>query len=774
MNAPSVEQLQGGWPADLTSFVGRRRELAEVRRALAASRLVSLVGPGGVGKTRLASRAAWEVRRAFPGGVVLVELAGLEDERLVSQAVVTALGIRDQRARWSPETLAEQVGQRRLLLVFDNCEHVVDAAAATAATLLQRCPDLRILTTTRQPLAVAGEHILNVPALTCPPDGAAVSPDGLSAYEAGALFVDRARAAVSEFVLDERTGPVVGAICRRLDGVPLAIELAAFSLRVLSPEQILQRLDDRFGFLTGGNRAAAPRHRTLRALIDWSFDLCSEQERAVWARASVFADHFDLDGVEAVCSDQVSSDAGIFSVVAGLVDKSILIRGEHEGRVRFRMLESIREYGHEILRDSGQETSVRRRHRDWCLALAEQMRHRWFGPGQGELFSQMRLEHANVRAALDFCVREPGEVAAGVRITDGLRDYWRVSGLISEGRHWCDRLMERETASTLNRLCLLINAAHFALLQTEVSKATALLQEAECVQQELGDENSDLFIQVVRGFAASLGHDYVGGLATAEQVLDVLRESEEFSWLFAGLALVGVCSTLLGDSEKATAYYHELRHLCRERGEKWRQSYALWGLGMEAWRQGDASTAATLVREALENLQDFNDYHTAGLCAEALAWITSSEGQPERAACLLGLAHTIRGEEGGPLLPLFEEYHDQCERQVRGALGERAYAMSFEQGAAVRVDEALGYALGQKRRAEPTPKAESVKPLSRREQEIAGLVAQGMSNKEIANSLVISRRTAEAHVEHILVKLGFTSRGQIAAWLSEQRNQDIS
>lgn len=386
----------------------------------------------------------------------------------------------------------------------------------------------------------------------------------------------------------------------------------------------------------------------------------------------------------------------------------------------------------------------------------------------------MRLEHANVRAALDFCVREPGEVAAGVRITDGLRDYWRVSGLISEGRHWCDRLMERETASTPNRLCLLINAAHFALLQTEVSKATALLQEAECVQQELGDENSDLFIQVVRGFAASLGHDYAGGLATAEQVLGGLRESEEFSWLFAALALVGVCSTLLGDSEKATAYYNELRHLCRERGEKWRQSYALWGLGMEAWRQGDASTAATLVREVLENLQDFNDYHTAGLCTEALAWITRSEGQPERAACLLGLAHTIRGEEGGPRLPLFEEYHDLCERQVRGALGERAYAMSFEQGAAVRVDEALGYALGQQRRAEPAPKAESVTPLSRREQEIAGLVAQGMSNKEIANSLVISRRTAEAHVEHILVKLGFTSRGQIAAWQSEQRNQDIS
>ncbi|WP_395475303.1 ATP-binding protein [Saccharopolyspora spinosa] len=755
----------------MTSFVGRRIELSQVRRALSGSRLVSLTGVGGVGKTRLALRLSWDVRRAFPDGVCLVELAGLEDEGLVPQSVITALGIHDQATRWTPETVAERVGDRRLLLVLDNCEHVLETCAATVATLLERCPQLRVLTTTRQALGIAGEQVLRVPALSYPPGDAELQPSGFMGYEAVALFVDRAGAVVPDFALDDRTASAVCAICRRLDGIPLAVELAAFSLRVLSPDQLVQRLDDRFSLLNVGNRDALPRHQTLRALIDWSFDLCSEEERTFWARASVFAEHFDLEGAERVCVADDLDRTVVLDAIAGLVDKSILIRDERDGRVRFRMLETIRQYGLDVLRGSGHERQVRCRHRDWYRGLVEQMQLDWFGPDQTAWFARMRVEHTNIRTALEFCLREPGEASAGVRIADNLRDYWRVSGLISEGRRWCDRFLEGDSGASVRRLRLLISASHLALLQSDLWAAVEPLDEARSLAFDLRDEFCDLLLHVPEAVAEALQEEFPQAITTLEERIDGLRRSGDLPWFSTALVVLGVSCSLLGDHERTTTYYNELLDLCRVHGEKWRRSYALWGLGVDAWRQGDTLHATELVRESLEIQRHFNDYLGAGQCVEALAWIATSERRWQQAARLFGLASTIRYETGGRLLYFFSGYHAECERKAHEELGDGAYARLFEQGANVGLEGAIGYVLGE-RSVKHRPKKYDATPLSRREREVADLVAQGMSNKQIANGLMISQRTAEAHVEHILVKLGFMSRAEIAAWVTEQRSDD--
>ncbi|MBB5153647.1 ATP-binding protein [Saccharopolyspora phatthalungensis] len=768
MHAPSLRRSEGRWPADVTSFVGRRRELIEVRRALSSSRLVTLTGVGGVGKTRLASRAGRELRRVFSDGVWLVELTGLEDEGLVPQAIVTALGFHDPSTRWTAETVAERVGDQQLLLILDNCEHVLDTCAVTAATLLKNCPQIRILATSRQALGIAGEHLFSVPTLRWPEPHAATEGHGLTAYEALALFVDRAKTVVPDFALDERTGPLVADLCRRLDGIPLAIELAAYSLRVLSLDQILQRLDDRFGLLTSGSRAALPRHQTLRAVIDWSFELCSEKERKLWARASVFAGDFDLEDAEVVCSGDCLDRYDVLTAVSGLVDKSILIREEREGRVRYRLLETIRQYGREVLGDSGEEYEVRRRHRDWCLQLVEQMEHCWFGPDQAAWFSRIRGEHANIRTALEFCLHEVDEVVVGMRMADVLRDYWRVGGLISEGRRWCERLLERDGERGTSRLDLVISAIHLALLQNDLPVANALLEAGHRLARDLGDETATMRMRAPEAFAAALQADFRQAVAKGEQVMPELRESGDLRSLSTALTILALNCSLLADPERATRYSEELLELCRSHGEKWRQSYALWALALEAWRQGDMGRSSELARESLSLQREFRDYHCTVLSVEVLAWVAATEHNSAQAARLFGLAHRIRREAGGKLFTFFNGYQEQCEKQARHSLGESEYAKLFAQGAEVSLDRVLAYALGEPGGAAERPKEEFPTQLSRRERETAELVAQGMSNKQIAEHLVISQRTAEAHVEHILVKLGFTSRSQIAAWVAER------
>ena len=442
MAAPSSQRrAANNLPADLTSFVARRPEAAQIRQLLSTSRLVTLVGVGGVGKTRLAVHVARDVQRAFPDGVFLVELAALTDPALLPHTVIDALAIPEQSSRAPMNILADYLRHRQTLLVFDNCEHLLESAAEITAALLRSTPGLRILATSRQALRVPGEHIMPVPTLPVPAPDVPFVPGFATQYAALALFAERAAAVVPGFAITAENEAAVLRLCQRLEGIPLAIELAAVRLRVLAVADLATRLDRRFQLLTEGSRTAPERHQTLRAAIDWSFDLCTPAEQLLWARASVFAASFDLEAVEAICADGRLLPEAIIDTVAGLTDKSIFIREEHAGRVRFRMLETIREYGQARLRESGTEPALKQRHRNWYVRLVEEASAEWFGPRQEGWSTRLLLEHANLRIALEFCLAQPDQVRIGLHLAGIPWFLWVACGFLTEGRYWLDRAL---------------------------------------------------------------------------------------------------------------------------------------------------------------------------------------------------------------------------------------------------------------------------------------------------------------------------------------------
>src|SRR5215510_3547170 len=464
--------ITGNLPAELTSFVGRRGELAEVRRLLAGSRLVTLTGVGGVGKTRLALRAAAGLARAFPGGEWLVRLDQLRDEALVAQAVAGALGLQDRGGYAPAAALADYLAGRRLLLVLDNCEHLVDAVAELADLLLRAVAGLRVLATSRESLTIDGESVLPVPPLPVPPPGRRLTAAELTRFPAVGLFAERAAQVVPGFAVTEANAAAVAGICRRVDGLPLAIELAAARLPVLSAEQIDARLGDRLGLLTGGSRTQPARQQTLRASIEWSYELCSRAERLLWARLSVFADGFELDAAERICADDRLAAGQVLDLLAALAGKSILTAEHSEGVARYRLPETLREYGHERLQESGEETALRRRHRDWHEQLARQAETDWLSPRLAEWVARLLREHANVQAAQDFCQAEPGEAEAGLRIAlhVWLLYYWSA-GHVSEGRYRLSQVLARAHEPTVWRARGLLLAGYLAAVGGDRSAA---------------------------------------------------------------------------------------------------------------------------------------------------------------------------------------------------------------------------------------------------------------------------------------------------------------
>ena len=426
-------RVVGNLPAELTSFVGRRGEVAEVRRLLSGSRLVTLTGVGGVGKTRLALRAAAGLRRAFGDGVWLVQLDQLRNEALVAQAVTGVLGLH-ARSGFSPEAaLAEYLADRRLLLLLDNCEHLVDAVAKLADQLLRAAPGLRVLATSRESLNIAGETVLPVAPLPAPDPGQPLTVATLARFPAVGLFAERARQVVPGFTVTEANMAAVAGICHRLEGLPLAIELAAARARVLSAEQIQARLGDRLGLLTRGGRANPTRQQTLRASIGWSYELCSQAERLLWTRLSVFAGGFELDAAEGICADDQLAAGDVLDLLAALADKSVLIAEHGASGVRYRLPETLREFGQERLRESGEYTALRRRHRDWYEQLARQADTSWLSRQTADRVARLFREHANVQAAQDFCQTEPGEAEAGLRIAMHVWLFYYFDGVRQRG-----------------------------------------------------------------------------------------------------------------------------------------------------------------------------------------------------------------------------------------------------------------------------------------------------------------------------------------------------
>jgi non-specific serine/threonine protein kinase len=773
MAAPSSQRRAANkLPADLTSFVARRLEAAQIRQLLSTSRLVTLVGVGGVGKTRLAVHAARDVQRAFPDGVFLVELAALKDPALLPHTVIDALAIPEQSSRAPMNILADYLRHRQILLVFDNCEHLLESAAELTAALLRSAPGLRILATSRQALRVPGEHIMPVPTLPVPAPDVPLVPGFATQYAALALFAERAAAVVPGFAITTENEAAVLRLCQRLEGIPLAIELAVVRLRVLPVADLATRLDRRFQLLTEGSRTAPERHQTLRAAIDWSFDLCTPAEQLLWARASVFAASFDLEAVEAICTDGTPPPEAILDTVAGLTDKSIFIREEHAGRVRFRMLETIREYGQARLRESGTEPALKQRHRNWYVRLVEETSAEWFGPRQEGWSTRLLLEHANLRIALEFCLAQPDQVRIGLHLAGTPWFLWVACGLLTEGRYWLDRALSLDTDPSPERAWALGTDGYIAVLQGDLEAGGAVLEQCRSLALELDDPAALAYATHLLGLCAMFKDDLAGAVELLLEGLARYEATDVTHDYPNGLRMQLATTYLLqNDVDQACDVVRDVHRRCEQSGERWLLSYAIWGLGFVALARGQLDQADVHLRDSLRIKRFFHDTLGLALALDVLAWTAAARGEGERAAVLLGGASQLWRTFGAQL---FGSKHlmtrrEQFEEQARQILGDHAFDAAFARGSDLTVDETLTYALQERVSTAPTQSRRAATELTRREREIADLVADGMSNKEIASTLVISFRTAEGHVEHILTKLGFTSRAQIAAWVTGQR-----
>jgi non-specific serine/threonine protein kinase len=764
-------------PSDLTSFVGRKSELSQVKQLLSASRLVTLTGVGGVGKTRLAVRAATDLRRAFPGGAWLVELAELRDPGLLVQTVGSTLGLRDQSSRPPLVVLAEYLADRHLLLVLDNCEHLLAACGQLVHELLVACPKLRVLATSREPLGIYGEAIWPVPALSVPalsaPDLVGPRPTReLSRYEAMTLFADRAAATVPEFSLTEDNYVSVAAICRQLDGIPLAIELAAVRLRGLSPQQILDRLTDRYALLTRGSRNKASRHQTLRSCVEWSFELCSTEEQLLWARLSVFTGSFNLDAVEGICSGDGLIEDDMLDLVARLVDKSVLVTDKQRSDVRYRLLDTLREFGLQQLRDDDEQTRLRRRHRDWYEELLLRAEREWISPRQEYWLARLEREHPNIRSALQFCLTEHEEAESGLRMAVcPWRFYWWSPGRFSEGRRWLDQALARGAKPSIHRAWALLLNSQLAVVQGNFDTGRSLLAEGKALAERLGDADSLGRLSFATGHLAMWAGDLPASIAAFEQAL--AAGSADLNLRVDTLHALLVAVAVAGDAQRALACHQEVLAITEPNGERRHRSHSRWAFGLSAWQQRDLRRAAELQHQSLRLKHGLNDVQGTAFCLEALACVAAADHRERRAATLLGAADVLwqsMGTSLAPLKPVFD-YHQDCERHVRGRLDETEYQAAFHKGGEMKLDEMVAYALEERPQPESAQPTRAPTPLTRREQQVAELVARGASNKEIADALVISQRTAETHIEHMLTKLGFTSRLQIMAWFHEQQSR---
>jgi predicted ATPase/DNA-binding NarL/FixJ family response regulator len=757
-----ADRLRG----ELTEFVGRRAELVLVRQALGSARLLTLIGPGGIGKTRLAIEAASSARRAFSDGVGVAELGGLRDPALLVPEVARSLGLADKSARWAVASLSDRLASRRVLLVLDQCEHLADACAVMADALLRACPGLRIVATSRHVLRVAGEVTVVVPPMAVPTDCSSAAPEELLCYEAVRLFADRAAAVLPGFAVDTENGATVAAVCRALDGIPLAIELAAVRMRSLSPQQVLARLDQRFQLLSGGGPADQPHHRTLQAALEWSYSLLTEAEQAMWRQMSVFAGSFDLDAAEAVCAGEGIAARSVVDLVDGLVAKSILSHAAGNAKARYRLLGTIGEFGLQKLRAEGNEQPFRARHRDWYTALAA--RREAFGPRRAEWITDLDTDHENLRAAIEFCVSDPREVAAGAALACHLWRYWETHGHLTEGRRIMAALLERLDETAEVRPQALWVAGFLALVQGDAAGARALLEAALAAARQAGDDQSVAYSSGFLGYAMHWLGEEDQGHALAENALALHQRSGDQVGVVLAQMQIGFIHLCAGEAPSAADWFGECARTCESSGNTWYHAYARWGLGVAALLMADHGAAAGPVRAALDSMRKLDDPMGVVLCLDALAWIAVAHDQAPRALTLRAAADAAWAAIPATPQPALRKHHDAALAAARDAVTESAFAAAVARGAAMSRAQAIAYALGEPAR----PKARSgtgLAPahpgrLTRREQDVAMLVARGLSNGQIAGELVISARTVETHVQHIMDKLGVSTRAQIAAW----------
>ena len=853
MTAETVPRL-GNLPAEPNSFVGRERDLGDLRLLLSNVRALTLCGPGGIGKTRLATRLGWQLADEFPDGVWIVEFADSADPSLAARQVANVLGIGEEPDRPAAATLADALRGRQLLLILDTCEHVVDAIADLVRDLIATCPLLRLVATSREPLRVRGETVWRVPPLALPtplfpergfpaatfpagvfpqqafpppafPPLAAMTPGEANEHEAVRLFVDRAAAVRPGFSLTSGNSGQVAQLCWTLDGVPLAIELAAARIRALSVEQIAARIDDRFRLLASGDRTAPPRQQTLQAAVDWSFELLTADEQILLRRLSVFAG-WSLDMAEQVCADELIPVPRVLDLLAALIDKSLVaLEDEIAGDARYRLLDTIREYAAARLRSSAEQEAFQQRHVRYLLGLAEDVVSQAFVRGalpwaeQISLYHRIAAEQANFRAALALCL-DSRDAELGLRLCSALRSPWVVHGDVAEGVAWFGRFLALDewvpagvraralmlgaelafeyqdyasaarTAQAAVAMCTAYPAACpagglriLALISLRAGLAEQALDRADsaiAAARQHGDEWEEGLAHAAR--AAILAR--IGQLAEAQSAFEVALE------LLTGNNGWGIAHALYGfgslararrDNAGALRHFRSALELFREIGARTEMARCLAGIGWVALASLDLPTAAASLGESLELSMATGQRLGIARGLEACAALAVVRGDDVAAARLEGTANVLRDVVGQVRSAAAQARLDSLLAAAHHRLGPAATASQIGEGRRLSTHEAVSYALASAaaadRQADDTngtgparPPAAAPSVLTAREQQIAQLIARGLSNRAIAAELVISPATAARHVANILAKLGLNSRAQVAAWTADQRS----
>jgi predicted ATPase len=685
-----VRRIPGNIPLELTSFVGRRIELSAVQNALSTSRLVTLTGIGGVGKTRLALRAATEARGDFADGGWIVELGDLRDEALLVDVVTATLGIRDDSVRPVHDVLVDFLSSRNMLLVLDNCEQVVDAAAKLTEALLRSCADLRILATSREALGIGGESVVRLSPLAFPHGDLEPTLGSLSGYDAVALFAERAAAAVPDFKLTDDNRATVTRICSQLDGLPLAIELAAARLRAMSPEQVLDRLADRYALLTRGARGAPKRQQTLAWSVGWSYDLCTPAEQQLWGRLSVFAGSFELEAAENICGIDLEPEE-LDDLLSLLVDKSILIRTESHGAVRFRLLETLRDYGRERIEQTEDYPNLRRRHADWYRRLMNDAAADWLSPRQVQWMQRLERDGLNVRAALEFSLAD--SPATALEMAGTIHPFGIARGALSETRRWLGRaLAGAQPEPTMERIRALYGDAMIAALQGDVPAATARVAEGHALLEQMADPEAEGMIGIADGFTALVSGEFDRACARLQTVVSVVQDPalQVAAMLFLGWGL-----EFQGELGRALIWQEKALAVAESHGESVYRGYALWSIGIGWWRNGKPDRAEHLLKDALRVTHLVNDQRQAAASLEGLAWIASEKQDARRAVILMAAAAALGRAFGTTtvVLPHLVVFHEECERRTRETLDEQAFHVAWRTGDSLSFDDAVAFAL---------------------------------------------------------------------------------
>ena len=738
--------LPNNLPQQMTSFIGREKQIDDVKALLGRTRLLTLTGAGGSGKTRLSLQVAADLLDRYFDGVWLVELAALTDPSLVPQAIANVLGIKEEAGKSIQTTLVDWLSDKRILLVLDNCEHLVTACASLAADLLRSCPNVHLLASSRETLNVSGEQAYRVPSLSVPDPKQTQTVESLSQFEAVRLFIERAQAVQASFTVTNANAPAVAQVCFRLDGIPLAIELAAARVRSLSVDEISARLDNRFRLLTGGARNTLPRQQTLRALIDWSYDLLTEQEKTLLGCLSVFAGGWTLDAVEAVGSNDTVEKWEVLDLLTALVDKSLVVYEEKteeaqgkSGRERYHLLESVRQYAGDRLAESGKAETVLKRAASWFLSWVEEVESQLIGPEQAFWLERLESEHDNLRASLTWYEPQPEGAEAGLRLAGALWRFWAMRGYYSEGRRWLGKALEGAKAERSTVLAArgkaLTGAGVLASVQGDYGAARALHEMGLILFRQLGDQGGIAYLLNSLGGMALDESDYVTARDLLEESLLIKRRLEDPQGVALSLNNLGILALEQNDYAAAWNLLEESLTISRKLRNQQGISNALNNLGNVALARGDYGAARDLLEESLTIMRQLGDQggiasslnNLAGVAScqgdfagaralyaesltikrwlgnqqgiaislEGMAEVAQGQNQLVQAAQLWGAALSLRDSIRCPSPPLEQEKIAMPIALVHQALGEEAFAAAWDEGRAMTMEQAIEYALAE-------------------------------------------------------------------------------